>query len=316
MSTIAITGINSYFAGSLLPKLEQDPDIEAIIGIDIMPWSGDSRKVTFYQEDVRNPGIAGLLKKVDTVVHLAFVVQEIHDKKKSDEINIEGSRNVFQACAAHQVGRLIYTSSIAAYGSHPENPIGITEDRPLRANDDCYYSSNKVAVESILDEFSRKHPDTTLTRFRPPVVVGPNLNNFAVDIYSRKHTFAIKGRDPELQFLHEDDLGEALYIAVKQDLPGEFNLAPDDYSTTRKINEIAGMKTFDISLGLMRFIANLTFALRLGTISDDWVSLMEYPVVVSNAKFKQATGWKPKYSTEASFREFIGAVKERINERK
>ena len=46
--TIAITGINSYFASTILPKLQNDPDIEKIIGIDVTPWKGGYNKVVFY----------------------------------------------------------------------------------------------------------------------------------------------------------------------------------------------------------------------------------------------------------------------------
>jgi UDP-glucose 4-epimerase len=310
MKTIAITGINSYFARSLLPRLERDPDIGTIVGIDITPWKGGSRKVRFVEEDVRSPGLEKWFRDVDTVVHLAFIVEEIHDKKKSRQINVEGSKNVFHACARQGVRKLVYTSSIAAYGAHPDNPLGITEDQPLRGNPDCYYSANKEAVENCLDAFCLDHPDLIITRLRPPLILGPGLSNFARDAYTRRRAFTIKGGDPQIQFLHEDDLGEALHITIKQDLPGAFNIAPDDYSTGRRIYEIAGVKTTDVPLGVLRFIANLTFAIRLGKMSDDWVTLMEHPIVASNAKFKKAAGWSPSYSTEETFRDFLRSVKE------
>jgi UDP-glucose 4-epimerase len=309
MTTIAITGVNSYFAKTVLPKLEADPEIEAIIGIDVTPWEGSEKKVTFHQEDVRKREVYAILKDADIVLHLAFIVEEIRNKKKTHAINIEGSKNVFQACAANGVRKIIYASSIAAYGAHPDNPIGITEEYALVENSDSYYSSDKVTVEKFLGEFQKNNPKMIITRFRPPIIVGPRLNNFAVDYYTREKTFTIKGKDPELQFLHEDDLGEALYLAVKKDLHGIFNIAADDYSTSRKIYEIAGVQTRDVSIGFLKLLASLTFFLGLGKASRGWVSLGEYPIIINSEKFRQATGWQPQYTTEEAFRDFLKSVK-------
>jgi UDP-glucose 4-epimerase len=309
MTTIAITGINSYFAKTVLPKLMADPEIESIIGIDVTPWTGEGSKVAFFQEDVRKREIYTLLKDADIVLHLAFIVEEIRDKKKTHAINVEGSKNVFQACAANGVKKIVYTSSIAAYGAHPDNPIGITEEQPLIENPDSYYSTDKVVVEKFLDNFQKDNPKMIITRFRPPIIVGPNLNNFAVDFYTRKKNFTIKGKDNEVQFLHENDLGEALYLAIKKDFPGAFNIAADDYAGSRRLFEIAGVKTTDVPVGLMRILANVTFFLGMGKMSQGWVSLMEYPVVVDSSKFKAAAGWQPRYTTEEAFRDFLNSIK-------
>jgi len=106
------------------------------------------------------------------------------------------------------VKKLIYTSSIASYGAHADNPIGITEDYPLVENKDSYYSSDKVTVEKFLYGFIKTHPEMIITVFRPPIVAGPNLNNFFNDLFRIKLTLFIKGHNPQIQLMHEDDLGE------------------------------------------------------------------------------------------------------------
>lgn len=305
MSTVAITGINAYFAKTVLPKLEDDPEIEKIIGIDVTPWEQDFAKVDYYREDVRSPRIRGLLSGADTLLHLAFIVQEIHDKKKTHQINLEGSANVFRAAAANGVRKIVYTSSIVAYGSHPDNPVGITEDFRLKPNPDSYYSSDKVAVERYLDTYVKEHRETVVTILRPPIVVGPRLSNFAVDAFIRKVGLFIKDVDPEIQFIHECDLGEALYLAIKKDVPGIYNIASDDSSTLRKIYEMAGVRLFDVSASTLKTLSNILFALRLAKSSQGWVSLMEHPMVISSEKYKRATGWQPRYTTEGAFRDFL-----------
>ena len=309
MSTIAITGINSYLAGTILPRLEADPEITRIVGLDVTPWERDYKKVDFYKEDIRSRDLPGLLEGVDTLMHLAFIVQEIHDKKKTHEINIDGSMNVFRACAAKNVRKIVYTSSIAAYGAHPENPIGITEEQPLKENRDNYYSSDKVAVEKFLADFAIEHPEITLTVFRPSIIVGPNLNDFGAGFINRKFAFALRENDTEVQFLHEDDLAEALYLSIKKDLAGHFNVASDDFSTMKEIYRLAGIRAIDIPTRWLKVLANIFFALRLEKVSQGWVSLMQYPIVVSNEKFKKLVGWRPKFSTLGAFQDFLRSKK-------
>ena len=79
--TVAITGVNSYFASTVLPRLQADSQIETIIGIDVSPWRGGFDKVTFYREDIRSDKIADLLTGVDVLYHFAFIVDEIQDKE-------------------------------------------------------------------------------------------------------------------------------------------------------------------------------------------------------------------------------------------
>jgi UDP-glucose 4-epimerase len=305
---VAITGVNGYFAGTLLRRLESDPGIQRVVGIDVTPWQGGFGKVAFHRRDVRDPEIGGLLGGMDAVVHLAFVVEEIHDKRKTHEINVGGSRNVFEACAAASVPKIVYASSVAAYGAHPRNLLGITEDRPLAPNADSYYSLDKAAVERYLNQFVRSNPDITVTILRPPVIVGPNVRNFFAEVMRRRWTFFMVGSDPMVQFLHEEDLGEALHLAVKRDLPGVYNLGPDDHMPLSRIREITGARQIDLPACVLKPLSDLLFALRLERMSSGWLSLMEHSIVVRSEKFRRATGWQPRCTTEAALRDFLSST--------
>src|SRR5258708_19576065 len=74
MQKIAVTGCASRFAKVLLPLLEADPNIEQIIGIDLVPPTGTSSKLVFHKQDIRDPGMKEMLAGCDTLVHLAFIV--------------------------------------------------------------------------------------------------------------------------------------------------------------------------------------------------------------------------------------------------
>ena len=80
------------------------------------------RKTEYRQGDVLDrDAVDALVADADVVVHLAFII--MGGREESRRINLEGSANVFAAAAAQpRVQRLVYTSSVAAYGFHADNP--------------------------------------------------------------------------------------------------------------------------------------------------------------------------------------------------
>jgi len=304
---VAITGINSYFASTILPKLEENPDIERIVGIDVSPWKGGYSKVRFHREDIRSDRIFDILKGVDVVYHLAFIVGEIHDKSKTLDININGSKNVFTACAANRVKKVIYTSSMTIYGSHESNPLGFTELSPICANDDSYYNSSKVQVEAFVAEFFKDHPEITLTIMRVGLLCGPGINNMFSTLWSKKISALPMGRNSYNQLIHEEDLGEALDLAMKKDLSGIYNVCADDALPTRDMFKKAGVKILFVPAGLLKLIINVLFFLRIEKVSRGWVSLSEHTIYGICDKFKKAAGWEPRYSSAETFDHYLTA---------
>ncbi|MEW6444239.1 MAG: SDR family oxidoreductase [bacterium] len=305
MSIVAITGVSSYFAQGLLPLLQGDVRIEKIVGFDIKPPRRPVAKLEFHQKDVRDPGIGALFEKADTVVHLAFIVDEPKDKSVSRSINVEGSRNVLQAIEGKPVRKILYTSSIASYGAHPDNPLDLTEDRPLRPTVDCYYSVDKVEVEKVFEEFKSRHPEILLTIFRPSLIFGPNTRNMFSQMFEFKVMPTLLGKDPPIQFLHEEDLSRALHQAIVEDHPGIFNIAGKDPVPMSRLMRAMGSRAVPLPTGLVKAAANLLFRLGKMPFSQAWVSMQEYPVTVSTARFEKEFGWAPRYSTEETFRSFL-----------
>jgi UDP-glucose 4-epimerase len=305
--TVAITGVNSYFASTILPRLEADPEIQSIIGIDLSPWRGGFDKVSFYREDIRSDRITEILKGVDVVYHLAFIVSEIPDKDQTRDVNVNGSKNVFEACAKNGVKKVIYTSSMTVYGAHPDNPAEFTEASPLSPNQDNYYNTSKVEVENFVRDFFQDHPEITLTVLRAGLLVGPGIDNMFSRLWSLKLTALPMGSSAQNQFIHEEDLGEALYLACREDLPGVYNVAADDAIPTRRCFEATGAIVVPLPEWLLKAIASVAFRLGLFPASAAWVGISRYTVFGLSNKFKQATGWEPRYSSEQAFLSYLEA---------
>jgi len=301
---VAITGVNSYFASTILPHLEADPEIESIIGIDVSLWKGGYKKVVFHRADIRSEEVFEILKGVDVLYHLAFVVSEIKDKEKTRDININGTRNIFQACIHNKVGKVIYTSSMTAYGAHKDNPPVFTEDSRLARNDDNYYNTSKVEVEEFAAGFFENHPEIIFTTIRAALLCGPGINNMFSKLWSLPVGALSLGSKATNQFIHEDDLGQALYLCYQQDLPGVYNVTADDSVATSWCFQEAGVIVIPLPTFLLKPVADLAFKIGLFPASGAWVCMSEHTIFGSSAKFKKATGWQPRYTSEQTFRDY------------
>ena len=305
--TVGITGVNSYFASTILDLMENDKNIDKIIGIDFRPWKGGYSKVIFFQEDIRSKNIIDIFKGVDILYHFAFIVGEIKDKNEACDININGSKNIFEACVKNKIKKVIYTSSATVYGVNKDNPIGIKEDSPLCIHKDSYYNTSKVVVENFVSDFFSNHPEITLTILRVAMLLGPNTDNMFSKLYDLPVLALSMGRTTYQHFIHEKDLGDALYLTLTKDLPGIYNVGADDAVPSSWAWNKAGVKIIPLPSPIIKQIANIGYKMGVLPASGGWASLSEYTIFSKNEKFKKASGWQPKYSSKETFLDFLNS---------
>src|SRR5436190_24344656 len=152
--TVAVTGPTGTFGFGLLPLLQADERIGRIIGIArraFDPAAHGWTKMTYRQGDVRDPAaLEQAFRGADVVVHLAFMITGNAARDTIRAINVEGTLNAFRAAAAAGVERFVYSSSVAAYGFHSDNPIGMTEEWPVRPAAHLFYAQEKAEIERLL----------------------------------------------------------------------------------------------------------------------------------------------------------------------
>lgn len=305
---IGITGISGYLGTLLSRKLVENADVESVTGIDLKEPRFKHAKIRFVQCDVRDRALAEALKGCDTVVHLTFVVQEIRDKKLTYDINLNGTKNLLDACGVNRPGKLVVASSVAAYGC-VDRKEPITEDSELRGNKDCYYSDTKRIVEGMLDEFQKKNPDMIVTRMRPSIFCGRNVNNFFVDTIKLPVIMYVKGNPYGLPLVYEGDVADAFYTVIVEDHPGAFNIHAG-MLTVKRTSEILGKKTLGMPFGIARIIADIGFRLGITKFSGDWVELGRYPMIMDASKAGRDLHWKPTKNAEQAFIELVDSLKE------
>src|SRR3954447_23454971 len=254
--TVAVTGPTGTFGYGLVPLLQDDERIGRVIGIARRPFDPAAEgwtKMTYRQGDVRDPAaLQEAFAGADAVVHLAFMITGTASRAATRAINVEGTLNAFRAAAAAGAKRFVYASSVAAYGFHTDNPVGMTEEWPVRPAARLFYAQEKAELEQLLGEQAAAHPALALYLLRPPVVLGPDslgakdvlpgpfapLGRWLAETANRRLPVPVPVVVPNMavQFVHEDDVGRALLLCVLgAGPPGAYNIAGDGVLTAADI---------------------------------------------------------------------------------
>jgi UDP-glucose 4-epimerase len=252
-------------------------------------------------------------RDIDCVIHTAYILPPIHNIALMEDINVNGTKNVLSSAAQHGVRQIMDCSSTTAYGFHPDNPPLLTEESPLRGNEDFTYAKNKREIEEWIREFEKANSDISLITIRPCFVVGPGFTNPLAKHLCKKICI-LPWRMAPFQFIHEDDLVEIMYLLLKNNKAGVFNLAADGTMTFDEMLDLLGGWSLKIPIWLLWPLNNLMWYLRVSFITEfpsPCLNLMQYPWIASNAKIKTELGYLFKYSTKAAFEDFARFVKAR-----
>ncbi|MDA3897135.1 MAG: NAD-dependent epimerase/dehydratase family protein [Desulfobacteraceae bacterium] len=310
MKNILITGISGYLGTRLTEELAKRHDIEKIVGIDISPpHKTMPRKVLFFHKDIRDPDIGKLLvqHQIDTVLHLAFVVKPIHDLKRMHDIDANGTQNILEQTRRAGVSHLIAISSTLAYGAHADNPKILTEEDPLRGNKTYPYGFYKAETDRMMQAFAQNHPEMAITILRPCTVFGPNIDNYVSRMLFLPVSVSIKGHDPAVQLVHENDFVDACLTALEHKAPGAFNIAGEGTLTVKEIAAAIGTRVFPMPAWFVYPMIECLWRIHFPMIEVNrgYLDYVRYPFVTSNKKARQILNFTPRYSSQETLAETI-----------
>ena len=312
MKKYCITGVNGYI-GSLLAKKFLGENIQ-FIGIDMQADHGNY-EFPYHQVNIRDKEkLTDFFKneKVDVLVHLAAYSAPEGDEELAYNTNVKGSENIMAAAKEGGLKRVVLTSSAAAYGSHPDNPVPMTEEHPLRANDNYYYSLHKKEQELAVRDFLDKNPKISYMILRLCIVLGKHINNpTGVFLKSPILMNPSNSLDTPVQFIHENDVVEVLYLAAKSTKSAIMNVAPDETTSVREMAKKTGKILLKAPFGLMFFVANLIKALRLSPVGGKSLSFTMNPVVLDTTLLKKTLPFKPKYKSIEVLIDYLDSIKKK-----
>jgi nucleoside-diphosphate-sugar epimerase len=311
--TVAVTGPTGDIGISAVHALEQHPEVERIVGMARRPFDAAAHgwtKTEYRQGDILDrDSVDALVGDADIVVHLAFII--MGSREESARVNLEGTRNVFEAAVAGpRTRRLVYTSSVAAYGYHSDNPVPITEDVPPRGSAEHYYSEQKAACEAALVEITADSPLEVFV-LRPCIVAGPKALALAEAMpwtrlpdRVRKVTGAVPLLKPPfpdpgipVQLVHHDDVASAIALAATTSAPpGAYNLAGDGLLTMSDVGQALGARPIKVPHVAARATSELIARLPFVPSGLEWLHAGRASTVMDTGKAKSQLGWTPKYT--------------------
>lgn len=327
--TVAVTGPTGDIGRSLLRALDRSRDIKAVNAMARRPFHPEEaglRKTRYRQGDVLDrESVDRLVQDADVVVHLAFLI--LGGLEQTERINIEGSRNVFEATVAAKAQRLVYASSVAAYGFHADNPERLTEDVPPRGTERHYYSAQKAKLEGVLNEITADTA-TSAYAFRPCIVAGPDalalLENIPYIQLSDKMPGAVLRAlelmpalkpvlpDPGVPFqlVHHDDVATALRAAVVgRGEPGVYNLAGPGELTMSDLASALGWYSVPMPEIAMDAAAELVARLPFVPAEAQWIEAVRTPVLMDTAKARRELGWRPRHDARETLQQMVDAAR-------
>jgi CDP-glucose 4,6-dehydratase len=302
--TALVTGAHGFVASHLAAALlgggmevrildRPDPRTADVGGprrsaLDLLGIRGE---VELAEADLRDAeGVEAAVAGCDTVFHLAaqtIVGAARESPQETFEVNVRGAWNVFEACRAHSVQRVVFASSDKAYGTSPKLPY--REDFALRA---AYpYDASKAAADIVARSYAHAYGlPLAVTRFAN--IYGGGDLNFS-RLVPEATVAAIDGRAPEIRsdgsperdFLHVDDAVSA-YLAIAEAL--------DRGSATGEAFNAGGERPHSV-----REVVELIAELAATGVDPDFrgAGTPEGEIdrqYVDSSKLRELTGWRPE----------------------
>jgi nucleoside-diphosphate-sugar epimerase len=330
--TVAVTGPTGEIGKPFMRALDRSRDVDRIVGMARRPFDPAAhgwRKVEYRQGDVLDRGsVEALVTGADVVVHLAFVI--VAGSAESEHINLEGSRNVFEAAVAAGAHRLVYASSVAAYG-FPDLDRAIVESDPAAGNANMPYSHHKAQVEALLSEVL-DDAETDAYIFRPCIVAGPEapilVNQIPYVRWGDRLPGAVRALfdvvpilkpvlpDPGVPFqlVHHDDVASALRAGVLgRGEPGAYNLAGEGTIT---MSDLAGaLGYYSVPVPDLAVDATAEVLSRLPLMPDEvtWIEAVRRPTLMDTARARRLLRWRPQHDAAETLRATVAAARPDLN---
>jgi UDP-glucose 4-epimerase len=323
--TVAVTGPTGEIGISAVTALEREPAVCKIDAMARRPFEPPTRgwtKTSYHQGDILDrDAVDALVAQADVVVHLAFPT--MGSCADVTDVTLQGARNVFEATvAAGRPRRLVYTSSVAAYGYHSDNPVPLTEDVPVRGSAEHYYSEQRAACEAALADIT-KGSSLDVFVLRTCLVAGPQAPALANVVKWRRLPAPVRAvakavpmlkpvvPDPgfPLQLVHHDDVAAAIALAAAAPVrPGVYNIAGTGEVSIADVAKALGGRSVRVPATAASAASAAVSRLPVAPAAVNWLHVARTSVVMDTGKARQQLGWRPTHSSAETLAALAQAV--------
>jgi UDP-glucose 4-epimerase len=300
MEKVLITGIAGGQGRLLARRLAEN---HQIVGVDRIAWDGHPRGVRVHVVDLRKRKFEDVVRTEmpSAIVHMAFVRHFRVSERVRHDVNVRGTKQLLDHCVHYGVQKLVVLSSGYVYGAFPENPFYMDEDQPPSASRSYPEIRDLVEVDALAAAYLWKHPHIRTCVLRPVSVLGYYVHSMMGGYLRQKRVPTILGFDPMMQFVHEEDVSEAIALVLEHGLQGVFNVAgPSAVPLSTAIRETGGT-SYALPEPLVRPLFGRMFRWGLWPYPTGAIDFLKYPVTLSGKRFVEATNFRPLFGLEEIF---------------
>ena len=297
--TVALVGALHPAARELALALEDDPEVERVLGLSRHEPPLLGPKFEFVQAGPGDPAFAEALAGVDTLVLFPLIDAADRNEEGRRARVLAGTRRSLEAATG--AATVVLWSSGVVYGAHPDNPVPIPETQPTRPNPE--FPAAGILAESEQVALATEGPAVVV--LRGAGVWAPAWGTFLARSLMAPAMVGVRGQDPPLQCLAPADAVSALALATTGRLNGVYNVAPDDWVGARDAARAAGRRRLDVPQRVAQSTAERLWQAGMSAATAGELAFQTHPWVLGNAKLRQA-GWAPTRSSAEAFAEAGG----------
>jgi UDP-glucose 4-epimerase len=306
--TVLVTGVSRHVGSRLVHRLNDEPGVDRVIGIDVVPPRSDLGRAEFVRADIRNPIIAKVIgaAEVDTVVHLSVNSASAGSSASAKELNVIGTMQLLAACQkAPSLRRLIVKSTTTVYGASAKDPALFTEAMEPVVPPRSGFAKDAIEVESYVRGFARRRADVGVCVLRFANFIGAEVDSPFTRLFALPVIPTLLGHDARLQFVHEQDGLEVLRRAVVGDHHGVFNVAGPGVLLLSQAARRAGRPTFPVPGPSVSTLGGLARRIGAFHLSGEIVQYLTHGRGVDTTRLHQVFGYLPRMTTAEAFDDFL-----------
>jgi UDP-glucose 4-epimerase len=299
--TVLVTGAGGSLAKRVIARLHGKYNV---IAVDFRRKVETDADIPSYKVEMHKRGFEDIFRahKIDAVIHIGRIFAHESSRQNRYNANVLGSKKLFELCRKYFVRQVILHSTYYVYGASAYNPALLDEDAPLKASEVTQDLVDSVELESLANIYLWKNPELNITILRPCNVLGPGVRNSMSLLLSRSIAPVLMGFSPLMQFLHVDDMADAMVLAFEQNRPGIYNVAPDDWVAFQEAVTQCGCRRLPLFSVPPIWPKIISGVLNWNAFFPPYlINYFKYPVIIEGKLFRDTFQWKPKRSLNDIF---------------
>ncbi|WP_449287143.1 SDR family oxidoreductase [Marinobacter sp. PE14] len=298
---ILITGAAGALAQQVIEQLRDTCDLVAVdfreqvyLGDDIPSYCIDFNKRVF--EDLFRR------YEFDGVIHMGRIMSSQLTRMRRYNANVLGTQKLLDLSHKYGIKRVVVLSTFHVYGAVAYNPALIDEAAPLKSAGLSADLIDSVELENLANIYLWRYPELNITILRPCNIVGPGVRNTISTLLGSERAPVLAGFSPMMQFIHIDDMADAIVLAYKKPTRGVYNVAPQDWVAYQHALKLCGCKRIQVPSVPPMVPKMILGTLKLKSFPSYLMAFFKYPVVIDGRAFVNEFGFEPKRPLKEIFR--------------